>query len=1582
MNDSKSNPEYLDFLLGRLPEQRREELERRLTEDPSLAESLREWNGQDDSFVRWLQSSLPAAAYKDNPFLEEALRDLHNLAPVLVGPASHADALSIVPGDPSASMIDAHQETIDSQASVNTSRSGEIRGDIPPQIAQLGRYRIERTLGRGGMGAVYLAHDEELGRKVALKVPFVEKRSVSVVLERFKREARSAAALRHLHVCPVYDVGEIDGQPYLTMAYVEGETLSTWARQPHSQDDVLAVIQKVALAVHHAHQAGVIHRDLKPSNIMIDPSGEPMVMDFGLARRQGALEDQLTLTGQVMGTPAYMPPEQIEGRHSDMGPACDIYALGVVMYEVLTGRRPFESQELIPLISQIVFTPPPSLTSRCNAIEPALEAIVLKALAKKPADRWSSMQELAEAIQTYRLTAAQPLPLPAPHGQPKAAPDTLVQPATRGSRGMFGIGVALILLAMLGGAAWQLAGVIFKLDTPDGTLVLEINEPDAEVRVVDAATGKVEIVRKSTGETLSIAVAPGQKKLEVEKNGFKLYMDEFQIGPEEKTAITARLVPKTAVVPIVDPKPRVPGPLSPPPIIAANWKPIPLGESPFDSLDPSAIPAEERFDWQPEELVAVIGNHRGRHWYEAQDAAWSPNGRWVATVAHRHGLHWVGLGERRVSLWSNSTQQLFGTIDVPNDDVAVSCVFTPDGQRLIVAGLNAVWSYQLSEDDSGAPRWEEPQRLPGDSARVLRISKDGRTLAGAMTWRGTTNGIRIWDLNDSSPSLIASMPVKGYQGNAQEHFLRSGLIDLSPDGKRLSYCDRNPNRLVLVDLSGAEPREAAVIEIEQTAFCCAFSPDGKQVATSSYSGNVTLYDVSGESPVVVRKLESKQIDSLNMRFSSDGRWLVLGQHSRLSFWDLSEERVSPEPSAFLTGWTQFSCISPDGQSAVTKGDGSFLKWIDLSGDEPRDVTEALPPAHQLLPPGVITGQGMIPTWAGDRLILWNLTGSSPQSKPGPKLEYPILSATGESLLGFQNGKLRRLRRTPGQDYTYVEPFRIADRRTESFYGSGGWGLVKFNDRSSPWSLWNLDQPPETAKVLEGIEWPERVDHACVSPDGRWIAIRSGEQVQVWDTRGPSAIRYGELKNHPDYTTLCFSPDSRFLLGLQPHLNKLHILNLDPSNLSLPPIGRTPRGSVAAFTPDRRRLVVGGEAGHLEAWDLEYGSKVWSVRLPGSVHQVEVADDGRHVVTKNGNGTIYVFRISDLLARPAEDCRLDVAAEREVATWLASLALHCKAVTLDGRAYDLKDGQIPDEPFYVSETNLSGLDIGNEDLAKLKVCRGLQRLQIVRNLRLADLSPLTGLPLTHLSIGGSPLIKDLSPLRGMPLTELWFGGTEVTDLSPLEGMQLTSASIMISRFEDLAILRQMPLNELRFSFVRGVNGWGADHSPTQPAMWRYTTEQPAADWFDHNFDAAAWKEGPGNFGTAASGTEWTTNDLWARHEFHLAELPQQPLHLMLNVDDQAEVYINGVLAVSRPEKTGYWTLVRPTPQALDTLRVGRNVIAIHGHSPDDTRSLGVLLAADPEHGLLTLRAIPTLEKINNLPVADFWRDFETQGQQAD
>jgi len=328
------------------------------------------------------------------------------------------------------------------------------------QPDKLGRYRIIEEIGRGAMGRVFLAHDPEIDRNVAIKMvqvfsglPDLEQ---SEARERFLREARSAGKLLHPGIVTIFDVGEADGTSYLAMELVQGSTLADFCRAEAllPLGTVVDLICEVAEALDYAHAAGIVHRDIKPANLMRTPESTVKIMDFGLAR---AAEAQLTQDGALLGTPSYMSPEQIRGESLDG--RSDLFSLGIVLFEMLTGEKPFPGDSISSIIYRIVNEEPKEAREVQPKLRPELDAFLIKAMSKDPADRFATGKEFARALRgaAGTLTEARvgPTGAEAPDVPPteRELPPSTRETPRRSSPMPYIIG-AILLVALLAGAGY------------------------------------------------------------------------------------------------------------------------------------------------------------------------------------------------------------------------------------------------------------------------------------------------------------------------------------------------------------------------------------------------------------------------------------------------------------------------------------------------------------------------------------------------------------------------------------------------------------------------------------------------------------------------------------------------------------------------------------------------------------------------------------------------------------------------------------------------------------------------------------------------------------------------------------------------------------------------------------------------------------------------------------------------------------------------------------------------------------------------------------------------------------------------
>jgi eukaryotic-like serine/threonine-protein kinase len=347
-----------------------------------------------------------------------------------------------------------------------------------------GRYRVLHRLGSGGMAEVYCAQDLQLGRKVALKILYRRFAEDGEFVERFRREASSAAGLQHQHVVAVYDRGEYDGTYYIAMEYLEGRSLKTIVQQeaPLDPDRAIDLIIQVLRAARFAHRRGIIHRDLKPHNVIVDADGRAKVTDFGIAR---AGASDMTQTGSIMGTAQYLSPEQAQG-HA-VSAASDIYSIGIMLYELLTGRVPFEGESAVTIALKQVNERPAPPSAYNPAVTPELEEAVLRALEKDPAHRYPDADAFIAALQAARdgtatavLAPAAPPPPLDPPSEAYVYPEEPLAPREPRDGGRWWLWLLAVLVATLGLAAVLLLPGTQKVGVPT---VVGADQANAEAKL-------------------------------------------------------------------------------------------------------------------------------------------------------------------------------------------------------------------------------------------------------------------------------------------------------------------------------------------------------------------------------------------------------------------------------------------------------------------------------------------------------------------------------------------------------------------------------------------------------------------------------------------------------------------------------------------------------------------------------------------------------------------------------------------------------------------------------------------------------------------------------------------------------------------------------------------------------------------------------------------------------------------------------------------------------------------------------------------------------------------------------------------
>jgi predicted Ser/Thr protein kinase len=735
--------------------------------------------------------------------------------------------------------------------------------DATDMQGDFGRYRILKKLGQGGMGAVYLAHDTQLDRKVALKVPHLTSTDPQV-LRRFLQEARAAATIEHPNICPVYDVGEVGGRHYVTLAYIEGQPLSKLARGETRlpQAQVAALVRKLALALDEAHKKGVIHRDLKPANIMINQRREPVIMDFGLARRTAPGEERITRDGMILGTPAYMPPEQVNGDLLTMGPASDVYSLGVVLYEMLTGRLPFEGPITAVLGRILSESPPPPSTHRPD-LDPALEAICLRAISKKPSDRYPSMADFAAALDGYLRGASpgQAETVTAPALAPAVA--HAVAHAVAGSAATDPGGLATQLLARLLGRmeqtsatpaeqGRQLRRTLLLAAIGGGLLVAVVvllflllggkQATTVTVRLEGLPPLDAQVIVLIDGEQIDAVKLGEFLVLKLGEHELVIRRADGGLIERRRFVVAAGDDRKTIELP-----PAEPGPVPPRPAVV-----LPAGKGPFRRAAGSFV----------------------------EDIAFTHDGTRMATACRDGTVVVWDVGSRKEEI-------------VLRHPAGVDCVvFTPDGKEVIASDAQKQVIVWKLADSSKRLVLAHPERVRG-----LAVSPDGRTLFGGSTTQ------KLWSLADG----------------AELATFRSGewpmrTVVYSPNGTLTAAVAHNAKTVRLWDI----PRRKtlpALGPVQPTLLSLDFSPDSSTLAIGSTDGKVNLWDPLRQK--VRTALPAAPGPVTHLYYNPTGKLLIGVTKLKVILWDVETEKLLPttDPGASFMVCT----LAPDGKTLAHTG---------------------------------------------------------------------------------------------------------------------------------------------------------------------------------------------------------------------------------------------------------------------------------------------------------------------------------------------------------------------------------------------------------------------------------------------------------------------------------------------------------------------------------------------------------------------------------------------------------------------------------------------------------------------------------------
>jgi WD40 repeat protein/serine/threonine protein kinase/class 3 adenylate cyclase/tetratricopeptide (TPR) repeat protein len=1068
--------------------------------------------------------------------------------------------------------------------------------------AVIGRYRILEKIGEGGFGAVYVAEQREpVKRRVALKIIKLGM-DTKQVMARFEAERQALALMNHPNIAKVLDAGATEtGRPYFVMELVRGIKITDYCDQNHLPTEKrLELFNQVCKAIQHAHQKGIIHRDIKPSNILValhDGVPVPKVIDFGIAKAtERPLTDKTVFTAleQFIGTPAYMSPEQAEMSGLDIDTRSDIYSLGVLLYELLTGRTPFDAKELAEaglegIRRMIREKEPVRPSTRLGGLEPAeattvarrrqveasklihlirgdLDWIVMKCLEKDRTRRYETANGLAMDISRHLVD--EPVTARPPSSFYR------FQKLVRRHRTAFMAGSAVFAALLLGvaGSLWQAVRAT-RAEHEQRHLRVEAQNAEmtaqAEARRADAQAQEVKLTLAAADFSQAIRLIAEDK----DHDALAYLCRSLSLNPTNQAAAT-RLATLLAyrswelcvcklqhagMVSCADFSPD--GKL----IVTGSWDntarvwDAQTGQPLTQTLKHADVVTSAKFSPDGNRIVTASTDGTVRVWdvqtgqplteplthpgpvYSAQ---FSPNGKWIVTASF----------DRTARVWDVQTGQPL-TEPLKHSGEVYSAQFSPNGKRIVTAskdGTARVW-----DAESGHPL-TDPLKHNG-MVISAQFSPDGRWIATASM----DNTARVWDVQTGQP-LTEPLKHGGEVYSAQ----------FSPNGKWIVTASEDRTARVWDAESGHPLTDP--LKHNGMVISAQFSPDGKSIVTVSDDGIARVWDAQSGQPRSEPLKHNARVTSA--KFSSDGKRLVTASMDGTArVW---EEQSRPSLPQHLRHNAQVASaeFSPDGKRIVT-----------ASLDKTAQVWDAQ------------NGQPLI----------------MPLKHDGP-LQSAQFSPDGRRIVtASSNGTARVWDAQSGRPLT--QPLKHLDAVNSALFSPDGkWIVTASSDNTA--RVWDANNgEPRTGP----LEHPAEVIAAQFSPDSKRIVTMS-DVARVWD--GQSGKPLAELKPSGPVYSAQFSPDCKQIVTASDDCTA----RVWDARTGLPltePLRHGGRVYSARFSPDGKRIVTASDDSSARVWDAQSG---WPLTGPlkhsGGVYSARFSPDGKRIATASNDGTVRVWDV--------------------------------------------------------------------------------------------------------------------------------------------------------------------------------------------------------------------------------------------------------------------------------------------------------------------------------------------------------------------